>query len=322
MNEVRLKNLVTHIVEKNDGTLREFVALENLHSGSGSLNSGELEFKAAEDSLQHKKGDVLFSKLRPYLAKSHLAKVARTGTSELMVLRAGRDLDSRYLFYTSLSRPWIDWAVATSYGSKMPRTSWEGMADYRLHVPPLEEQRRIADFLDAETSRIDELVALTRVQLTVLAERRIVQVRQMTTRGAARVASPTGVPWMPRMASGWTLRKIGRTFKTGSGTTPRLDDERYCGDDVPWINTSDLRDGLVDVVKNSLSNEALRDHSALRVYEPGVLVVAMYGATVGRVGITGTSCCVNQACCVLYSPASLTTEYAYFLAIGVPGGHS
>jgi type I restriction enzyme S subunit len=54
----------------------------------------------------------------------------------------------------------MEWAEMSSYGTKMPRTSWEAMAEYRMWIPSLDEQRRIAGFLDAETARLDQLIDL------------------------------------------------------------------------------------------------------------------------------------------------------------------
>jgi len=154
----RLKSVVRDVVVKSTGDAQKFIALEDIGSRSGRL-LGDLEVKSAPDSLCHGPGDVLFGKLRPYLAKSYLPEAKATGSSELLVLRPYQDLDSRFLFYLTMSQPWIEWAVATSYGSKMPRTSWDSMAELRIWLPVLEEQRRIADFLDSETHQIDQIIA-------------------------------------------------------------------------------------------------------------------------------------------------------------------
>ncbi|SFE33157.1 type I restriction enzyme, S subunit [Actinopolyspora alba] len=155
---VRLKHCATSPVVKGGGGKLPYTSLEDVESGSGKLLRSDLPLKDAEEEIQHRPGDVLFGKLRPYLSKSLMPTDVGVATNELMVLRPGENLDKRYLFYSSLSAPWVDWAVATSYGVRMPRTSWEAMGDYRMWLPSLEEQRRIADFLDVETSRIDAVV--------------------------------------------------------------------------------------------------------------------------------------------------------------------
>ncbi|MGH2875820.1 MAG: hypothetical protein ACRDLV_06180 [Solirubrobacteraceae bacterium] len=171
MTLVRVKSVVQNVVEKADGTLAPFIGLEHLQSGTAKLTVDELPLKAAEDSLRHRPGDVLFSKLRPYLAKSFLPKKPGTATGELLVLRPTVTVIPDYLLYTTLSSPWVEWANTSAYGTKMPRTSWELVGDYRMWLPSLGEQRRIADFLDAETARIDRTEELLRELIGKLVER-------------------------------------------------------------------------------------------------------------------------------------------------------
>lgn len=167
----RLRHITRNTIEKSTGEAAPFIGLEDVASGLGRLATGELEFKLATDALVFAPGDVLFSKLRPYLAKSLAPDVAGTCTSELLVMRPGPDLDRRFLLYMTLSAPWLDWAVTTSYGTKMPRTSWEAMADFTVDLPPLDEQRRIANFLDTEIQRLDALARLRSEQSGRLSER-------------------------------------------------------------------------------------------------------------------------------------------------------
>ena len=159
MKAMRLKSVVTCLAVKSDGTPLPFVGLEDIGSGTGSLLADDLPMKAATDSVLYQAGDVLFSKLRPYLAKSFMPEKPGSATGELLVLRPHANIENRFLLYSTLSSPWLEWADTTSYGTKMPRTSWDAMSEYRLGIPPLDEQRRIADFLDAETARIDQLVS-------------------------------------------------------------------------------------------------------------------------------------------------------------------
>ncbi|MGQ0573449.1 MAG: restriction endonuclease subunit S [Pseudonocardia sp.] len=174
----RLKALVTCPVEKSDGRPRPFVGLEDIGSGTGSLIADAPPAKAALDSVLHSPGDVLFSKLRPYLAKSFMATEVGTATGELLVLRPHERIDQRFLLYTTLSSPWLEWADTTSYGSKMPRTSWEAMSEFRLALPPLDEQRRIADFLDAYTAVSASISSHRSRQRELLLERRWLVLRR------------------------------------------------------------------------------------------------------------------------------------------------
>ncbi|GLF94659.1 restriction endonuclease subunit S domain-containing protein [Streptomyces yaizuensis] len=171
MTTTRIKSIVRNVVEKSDGAPQPFIGLEDVEGGTGRLLRENLSVKAADDSICHRAGDVLFGKLRPYLAKALLLKAPGTGTSEMLVLRPDPRIDARFLLYVTLSNPWLEWAKATAYGTKMPRTSWELMGNFRIWLPSLEDQRRIVGFLDAQTMRIDLLLQLRDHQIRLVEER-------------------------------------------------------------------------------------------------------------------------------------------------------
>jgi type I restriction enzyme S subunit len=158
---VRLKeaaDLVTRCVEAES---RPFVALEHIESGSGRLvPQVELPEREAPDTgaAAVQAGDVLFGKLRPYLAKTWLADRPVFASTELLCLRPRPGVDGRWLAYLVATRRLVEWAVASSDGTKMPRTSWEKLAEYRIDIPSIATQRAIADYLDRETARIDALI--------------------------------------------------------------------------------------------------------------------------------------------------------------------
>ena len=145
-------------------SLGRTVQLENIESGCSRL-IGDLAVLPPEGQNRFRRGDVIFSKLRPYLAKSLLVTDSVHGSGELLCMRPEPATEARYLAYLTLSRPWLDHANMTSYGTKMPRTSWEQMASLKIHLPDTGEQRRIADFLDDRVSRIDQIIAGRRVQV-------------------------------------------------------------------------------------------------------------------------------------------------------------
>lgn len=66
-----------------------------------------------------------------------------------------------------------------------------------------------------------------------------------------------------------------------------------------WLNTGDLNDGYIYSTNKYVSENALNDYSALQVYKPGSIVIAMYGATIGKLGLTEIELTTNQACCVM-----------------------
>jgi len=168
---VRLASVVSNITEKSDGTPKPHIDLEDVESWTGRLASSGYDIETQPTAISHKPGDVLFSKLRPYLAKSVLATRDGTATGEMLVLRPRVGVDSRYLHYLTLSPEWIEWANAVSYGSKMPRASWEQLREFHFWLPSLDEQRRIADYVEAQTRALGDLSRLRRRQALLTEER-------------------------------------------------------------------------------------------------------------------------------------------------------
>lgn len=166
---VRLKAVARQRVAKGLCGERPIVNLEDVESGTGRL-SRQLMAGSGLDMLGFEPGDVLFSKLRPYLAKSVVVQSPMFGSSEFISMVPSSDLDSRFLGYTTLSTSWVQWAAATSYGTKMPRTNWEAVGEYRLELPRLDEQRRIADFLDDQTGLLDHAQRLRQRQAEALGQ--------------------------------------------------------------------------------------------------------------------------------------------------------
>ena len=116
-------------------------------------------------------GDVLFGKLRPYLAKVVAPNFAGVCTTELTAYRPKPEIHSPYLKYQMLVGDFIDIVNALAYGTKMPRVSEEQMSELRLAVPSLPEQRMIAAFLDRETAQVDALIAQKERLIALLEEK-------------------------------------------------------------------------------------------------------------------------------------------------------
>lgn len=103
--------------------------------------------------------------------------------------------------------------------------------------------------------------------------------------------------------------------KWGSGGTPSRKNPEYYGGDIPWIKTGDLRNGIITEVDECITDEGLKKSSA-KMFPKDSVVIAMYGATIGKLGILGVDATTNQACAVGV-PLSITTTkflFYYFLS--------
>lgn len=128
-----------------------------------------------------------------------------------------------------------------------------------------------------------------------------------------REMKDSGVEWLGKIPWHWDVWKLSHAFKQiSSGTTPNTDDLRYFNGNVSWVTTSELRENRIASTKSNVTKLALQDYPTLKVYPPGTLLIAMYGATIGRLGILEIPACTNQACCALSDSHVLDTEFGFY----------
>ncbi len=249
MIEARLKRIARLMTDVSDCGPRPLIALEHLESGTGKLLPG-VDVKEIHSPgpgvADIAVGDVLFGKLRPYLAKTWVADRPSFASTELLCLRPRDGVDSRWFGYVVASSPFIDWAVATSDGAKMPRTNWEKLGEFRMTIPSLTAQVLIADYLDLETARIDSLIAAKRRMVELLEERNITLIHELTSRGAREcITVDTQVHWLGAIPAHWQTMQIRRVGRVRRGASPRpIDDPIYFDDDgeYAWVRIADVTD--------------------------------------------------------------------------------
>jgi len=132
-----LKHIVSSISEQtNKKSLGEiYLELENIESWTGiiNLNKGDKEFESTVKKF--KSSDILFNKLRPYLAKVVIPKFKGVCIGEMLVLRPSKDIAKEFLHFKLISRQFIDFVDSSTFGSKMPRASWNFIGKIDIEYP-------------------------------------------------------------------------------------------------------------------------------------------------------------------------------------------
>ena len=107
--------------------------------------------------------------------------------------------------------------------------------------------------------------------------------------------------------------RLGDVARTSSGGTPRRDRPDFYGGSIPWVKSGELRDGTVRASEESITEAAIASSSA-KIFAKGTICIALYGATVGRVGVLGIDAATNQAVCGIFPTEELLSDYLrYFL---------
>ncbi|MFG2337361.1 restriction endonuclease subunit S [Streptomyces yangpuensis] len=260
-------------------------------------------------------GDLVLNKMKTWQGSLAVSEHEGIVSPAYFVCEMAPAVHPRFVHHLLRSRPYIHLYQAASKGIRP--NQWDLPFDeFRalpMLLPPLKEQRRIADFLDAEIARIDKMRQFTSRQAGLLEERFKESMRLETTTGSGPTVS-TGIAWMPEMNREWRLLKVNREFRTTGGTTPTSSDEKYFGGPYPWVNSGDINDGLITHAEKSVTKKALIDFSTLKMLPAGALAIALYGqgATKGRVGILDMEACLNQACCALIPAGAISVEFAYY----------
>lgn len=133
-----------------------YIGLENVNSFAGRINGfSKLENKSKGNSFD--RGDVLYSKLRPYLAKAFIADISGSCSGEFIVF-SQYDGEKKHLLYWLISQLFTDYINATSYGAKMPRSSWDYIKETSIPQPPKEEELLIVNYIESMITHIDDLI--------------------------------------------------------------------------------------------------------------------------------------------------------------------
>lgn len=227
--------------------------------------------------------------------------------SGMVILRAnGEIVDARFLYQILKSEYYRPYFKQYCTGSAQPQLPIKNFSQIYLNVPDIKTQHRIADIL----SVCDNLIENNQKQIKLLEEaaQRLYKEWFVDLRfpGHENTKIVDGVP------EGWQYEKLGDLVKTTSGGTPsRRKSEYYVNGNIRWIKTKELNDRFIFETEEHITEDAVKNSSA-KVLPEGALIVAMYGATIGKIGITAAEMACNQACCAFISfDDMISKEYLY-----------
>ena len=264
-------------------------------------------------------GDLVVNKMKAWQGSVAVSEYDGIISPAYFVYRPMGVIDGRFAHYLLRSNEYFQYYASISSGVRPNQWDLDPRAFERLEVtiPSHEEQHGIADYLDRETAEIDAFIEDHERLLQLLDERSAVAIQTAVLGAGVATTVDTGQSWPATLPLGWTAQRVSWLFDaTGSGTTPASDDADAFDGDIPWVTTGELREKAITSSEKKISLETLRQYSALRVHPAGSLLIAMYGATIGRLGWLEVPATVNQAVCVMsgYKAGPLRFPYYALLA--------
>ena len=113
---------------------------------------------------------------------------------------------------------------------------------------------------------------------------------------------------------GWEWQKLGDIGVWQSGATPSRLNKEYYGGNIPWLKTGDLNDGYIQEIPETITQKALEETS-VKLNPAGSVLIAMYGATIGKVGILTFPATTNQACCACVEYNGIEQMYLFYFLL-------
>ena len=188
-------------------------------------------------------------------------------------------------------------------GGANPTLNRNHIHDLRIPLPPLPTQQRIAAILSA----YDDLIENNRRRITLLEDSARLLYKEWFVKfqfpSHEKVKVKNGLP------EGWERGAITDFYKTSSGGTPSRTKPEYFTGEINWVKTQELKNGFIFDTDEKITKDAVQNSSA-KLFPENTVLFAMYGATIGQLGIIAKESTTNQACCA-FIPMHHSANYIY-----------
>lgn len=221
-----------------------------------------------------------------------------------------KKMSSKYLFYflrhEFLAGKFIGESSQTTNIANINTTT---LGNYEIPLPPIPEQQRIVDRIESLFAKLDEAKEKAQAVVDSFETRKAAILHKaFTGELTAKWREENGVS-----SKEWSTCSLSKCCKIGSGGTPSRKSGKYYAGNIPWIKTGEIEWNEVVDSEEKISQEAI-DNSSAKLYDPGAVLVAMYGmgVTRGRASILGVKAATNQAVCVLQPQEHLNNRYLFY----------
>jgi type I restriction enzyme S subunit len=108
----------------------------------------------------------------------------------------------------------------------------------------------------------------------------------------------------------WLVKKLREVCETTSGGTPSRSQSKYYNGHIPWVKSGELDKGLIMETEEKITEEAIRN-SSTKIFPKGTLLIALYGATIGKLAFLGVDAATNQAVCGIFKNDKINSKYLF-----------
>lgn len=293
----------------------------------GVKEKNESYGKMAEDFTGHqivKKDDLVFTP-RDFDATPILSGIAPCDgcISNLYFVLYPHDTTKTYVPYFNYFMWGVKWGGdiwrKLSYGMRFSY-NFQQFGALPTVMPPIETQKRIANFLDEKCGKIDRYIEKQQQVIEKLKAYKQSVITEAVTKGLNPTVpmKDSGIEWIGMIPEHWETPEIKYLVRIASGGTPDRNHPEYWNGNVPWIKTGELQNDIIISAEEYITDEGLNNSSA-QIFDVDTILVAMYGQgkTRGMTGLLKIPASTNQACAGLtVSSPSIHIQYLWQCLIG------
>lgn len=230
-----------------------------------------------------KEGDILLARSGATVGKSFKysdswGRAAYAGY--LIRFRVNKEIliDSYAYAYFKSSVFWAN-INSTLIQSTIQNFSAEKYANIKIPFPDIQEQQKIADFLDYKTQQIDQLIEKKKALIEKLNEQRIAVITQAVTKGIDKNAKmkPSGVDWLGDVPEHWLIEKLKFSVGIVGGGTPNTSVKEYWDGDIPWVSPKDMKFEVITSTEDCITQKGLEESATNLIDEGEILIVVRSG---------------------------------------------
>jgi type I restriction enzyme S subunit len=262
------------------------IQLNNIGVGTHLIQNTRYVSEEKANQLERhisRPGDIVIAKMAEPVARA--AEVRDDFTKYVIVADCvrfapnGTLVHVPFLVYT-INSPYLRHsAEQVSTGTTRLRINLGQLRNLIVLLPPINEQRAVAAFLDRETAEIDTLIAKKRELIALLHEQRSAIISHAVTKGLNPDVpmKDSGIEWLGEIPAHWDTRKLKYLVGLIGGGTPTKDVAEYWNGDIPWVSPKDMKAEWIDRAEDSITQEGLNESATSLVAPFSVLVVVRSG---------------------------------------------
>lgn len=265
-----------------------YISTENMVPKKGGITtiSSVPEYKS---TAKYEPGDILLSNIRPYFCKIWYATREGGCSNDVLVIKANKNIDSKFLYYVLSDKNFFNYDTVTSKGTKMPRGNKNAIMKYLVPKVSLSIQQKVASIL----STYDSLIENNTKRICMLEQMAEKLYKEWFVRfrfpGYEKTEIVNGIP------KGWIVEKVDNVCDTIGGGTPSTTNPDYWGGDIKWVTPSDITSKtslpLLNI-EGRITEEGLKKSSAKLL--PPYTILMTSRASIGFFGISSERVCTNQ----------------------------